>query len=341
MQKRYYKIYGKYIAKERMQRHMAKVWHRRFLGSQSLQEVCERLDKAYRSFFNCASKRPPKFKSPKDFSSFVLKQSGYKFLEGNKLSITFGKSNKVVFKYSMSRDIEGSVKRLCVKRTPLGEFFICVLTDADVERCGKTHNGASAGVDFGLKTYMTLSDGTVFENPQFLKKDLRKLKALSAKLSRAKKGSNNREHARLTLCRVHEDICNKRRDFQWCLAHEMCRRYDRIFLEDLNMRGMTKLWGHKMNDLAHGEFVLILQYLATKYGCDVVKIDRYFPSSKLCDCGYKNDALRLSNREWVCPHCGAIHNRDLHAAQNILREGIRESESACKTTAVSQCGVHA
>ena len=94
---------------------------------------------------------------------------------------------------------------------------------------------------------------------------------------------------------------------------------------------MTRLWGRKMNDLAHGEFINKLEYVATNYGCTVHKIDRFYPSSKLCTCGYKNTMLRLSDREWVCPECGQIHDRDILAANNILREGIHELESNHKT----------
>ena len=94
---------------------------------------------------------------------------------------------------------------------------------------------------------------------------------------------------------------------------------------------MTKLWGRKMNDLAHGSFVNILEQVAAKYGCIVHKIDKWFPSSKLCDCGYKNDNLSLNDRSWVCPQCGQIHDRDVHAAEMILRRGIYELTSDCKT----------
>ena len=340
LQKRYYKMYGKFIPKFTLSKHMAKVWHRHHLGSQSLQEIVERLDTAYKRFFKHTAKRPPKFKRASDFTSFVFKQCGYKFCDGNRVILTLG-GTKRSFKFSKSRDFEGNIKTVSVKRSHLNEFFIVIVTDANPHKYGKSHNGASVGMDFGLKTYLTLSDGTKLANPQFLKKDLRMLRKTSHKLSRCKKGSHHREQARLALCRLHEKIMNKRTDFQWKLAHELCRRFDYIFIEDLNLSGMTRLWGRKMNDLAHSQFIEILQQVALKYGCTVHKIDRFFPSSKLCDCGYKNTMLQLTDREWVCPQCGQPHDRDVLAAKNIHREGIHDLESGSKTIAASQRGIHA
>lgn len=332
LQKRYYKLYKKFIPKFTLQKHMTKVWQRHNLGSQSMQEITDRLDKSYRSFFNHTSKRPPKFKKVKDFSSFVFKQCGYKF-DGNKVTITVGK-NKHTFKFSKSREIVGNIKMVSVKRSPLNEYYIVIVTDGVPKHYGKTHNGASVGIDFGLKTYMTLSNGEKLNNPQFLKSSLNKVRKASKRLSRCKNGSNHKEQARLAYCRLQERLVNKRSDFQWKLAHSLCKRYDFIFIEDLSLSGMTRLWGRKMNDLAHGEFIDKLMYVATKYGCTVHKIDRYFPSSKLCHCGFKNDTLSLSDRKWVCPQCGQTHDRDLLASQNILREGIHELESDGKTNVV-------
>lgn len=154
-------------------------------------------------------------------------------------------------------------------------------------------------------------------------------------------GSNNRKRKKLELERLYTDIVNKRSDFQWKLAHELCKRYDLICLEDLNLEGMTKRWGRKMSDLAHGDFVVKLEHVAKKYGVRVHKIDRFFPSSRLCTCGYKNDGLRLADRVWTCPSCGIVHPRDLFAAENILRRGIVELGSGGKPSEQSQGRSHA
>ena len=331
LQRRYYRLFGKFIPKFTLAKHMTKVWQRHCLGSQSMQEVTERLDKSYSRFFKHKSKRPPKFKKAKDFTSFVFKQCGYKF-EGNRVTLTVGGARHM-FKFSKSREIVGNIKTVTVKRSHLNEYYIVVVTDGSAESYSKTHNGATVGIDFGLKTYLTLSDGETVNNPQYLKHALKEVRKSSRKLSKCQKGSNHKEQARLAYCRLQETLVNKRSDFQWKLAHELCKRYDFIFLETLNLNGMTRLWGRKVNDLAHGEFVSRLEYVAVKYGCTVRKIDKFFPSSKLCTCGYKNSTLKLSDRKWVCPQCGQVHNRDLLAAQNILREGIHELESESKTKA--------
>ena len=327
LQKRYYRLYHKYIGIGKMKAHFAKRIHRNLLHSQTTQEILERLDTAYQRFFSRLAKRPPKFRKAKDFSSILFKQGGYS-LNGNVLTINGIKKR---FKFSLSRPYAGKVKTLTVKRSHLGEFFIVMVLDNAPVSIRKTHNGASVGIDFGLKKYMTLSDGSTVDNPQFLKSGLRKLQRKSRNLSKCKPGSHNRERKRLELDRHHEKVVNQRNAFQWHLAHQLCQQYDSIFIEDLQLTGMSALWGRKMADLAHGEFVLKLQYLATKYGVTVHKIDRYYPSSKRCTCGYVNHGLQLHERTWVCPECGTVHKRDLLAANNILRQGIAELESVSKS----------
>ena len=327
LQKRYYRLFKKYIPLGVMQHHQAMRIKRTLLGAQTVQEILERLDIAYKRFFEHLAERPPKFKRAKDFSSIVFKQDGYS-LNGNVLTVNkLGKR----FKFSLSRPYAGKVKTLTVKRNHNGEFFIVMVFDQSHQSIGKSHDGASVGIDFGLKTYMTLSDGTEIKNPQFMKENLTELRRRSRNLSKCKKGSNNRERKRKELDRLVNDIVNRRSDFQWKLAHDLCRKYDRIFIEDLNLEGMNRRWGRKMHDLAHAEFVQKLEYVATKYGVIVHKIDRFYPSSKTCECGYINKELKLSDRQWVCPECGAIHKRDLLAANNILRQGIAELESVSKS----------
>ena len=328
LQKRYYRLHKKYILWGVMQKHQAKRIKRNFLGSQTVQEILERLDIAYKRFFEHLATRPPKFRKAKDFTSIVYKQCGFS-LCGNEIVIS--KIHKS-YKFSKSREYEGRVKRVVLKRNRLGEYFILIVTDAEPQSYGKTLKGASVGIDFGLKKYLTLSDGTAYDNPQFLKESLVELRRRYRNFSKCKKGSNNRERKRKELDRLMNDICNRRSDFQWKLAHELCRKYDRIFIEDLNLEGMNRRWGRKMHDLAHADFVQKLEYVATKYGVVVHKIDRFYPSSKICECGYINKDLKLSDRQWVCPECGTIHDRDLLAANNILRRGIYELESDSKTS---------
>ena len=328
LQRRYYRMYGKFVNCKRMKAHFAHRIHRELLHSQTVQEILERLDTGYQRFFTRLAKRPPKFRRARDFSSIVFKQGGYS-LNGNVLTVNRIRKR---FKFSLSRPYDGKVKTLTVKRNRLGEYFIVMVLDKVPQPIGKTHDGASVGIDFGLKTYMTLSDGMVVENPLYLKGALLELRRRSRNLSRCASGSHNRNRKRLELDRLHERIHDKRGDFQWKLAHDLCRRYDTIFLEDLVLEGMRRRWGRKVGDLAHGDFVLKLQYVATKYGVTVHKVNRFYASSKTCECGFVNEGLRLSDRRWSCPVCGMSHDRDLLAARNIHRQGIADLASDGKTS---------
>ena len=335
LQKRYYRLFGKYIDIVLMRKHFAKRINRNLLHSQTVQEVLGRLDDAYLRFFKHLAARPPKFRRAKDFSSFVFRQGGYS-LNGNVLTINRTKKR---FKFSLSRPYDGKIKTLTIKRSPLGEYFVIMVLDKAPASLGKTHNGASVGIDFGLKTYMTMSDGMTVTNPQFLKASLSRVQRASRKLSKTASNSHHRQARRKKLDRILERIVNQRNEFQWKLVHHLCRQYDRIFIEDLQLTGMTALWGRKMSDLAHGTFVAKLEYVASKYGVTVHKIDRFYPSSKTCTCGYVNKQLQLEDRHWTCPECGAVHSRDLLAAQNILRQGIAELESTSKTPSARRAHV--
>lgn len=327
MQKRYYSLYGKYINRCHLQKWFDKRYKRHYLGSQVRQEIIERLDTAYNRFFKKLAQRPPKFKKTAEFVSIVYKQAGYK-LYGNELIL----NRKFRFKFSKSREYEGNIKRVIVKRSRVNEYYVVIVTDANPKTYRKTHNGASVGIDFGLKMYLTISDGREYSNPLFLKQHLSEIRKKSRNLSKCKNDSNNRKKKRIELAKLHEHLHNKREDYQFKLAHELCRKYDYIFIENLCLTDMTKMWGRKMNDLAHAAFINKLEYVASKYGVVVHKIDRWYASSKTCECGYVNKSLQLIDREWVCPECGSINHRDLNAAKNILRKGISELDSMSKTS---------
>jgi len=180
----------------------------------------------------------------------------------------------------------------------------------------------SRSFDFGLKTFLTCSDGSKFESPQFLKQSLNVIKKASRHHSKKRKGSSNRERARLNLVRQHEDVVNRRSDWFWKLAHDLTNWFDVLCFETLNLKGMQRLWGRKISDLAFGEFLQILEWVAKKKGKQVVFIDRWYPSSKTCsECGHVLDKLDLSVREWRCPSCGSINGRDENAALNICAVG--------------------
>lgn len=339
LQKRYYRMFGKYISLGKLKSYFAKRIKRKLLHSQTVQEILERLDNSYKRFFKKLSKRPPKYRKAEKFSSFVFKQGGFT-LNGNVLTIN--KTNKR-FKFSYPRPYEGKVRQIRIVRETCRRFSLIIITDhSPATSYGKTHDGASVGLDFGMKTYLTKSDGGDVVSPLFFKEYQKRVKECNRRLSKAKKGSNNKKRRMFELQQTHRRIKSLRNDFQWKLAHELCKQYDFIFIETLNMEGMKRLWGKKISDLAHASFVEKLMYVSVKYGIIVHQIDKWFPSSKTCECGYVCKSLSLSERTRVCPKCGSVNDRDFLASKNILRKGISELESignsnGCKTGVLYAC----
>jgi len=183
--------------------------------------------------------------------------------------------------------------------------------------------GNVAGADFGMKTFLTLSDGTRITSPEFYKQGLNAIRSANKALSRKQKGSHAWYRAKRHLARVHKKITNQRRDWFFKLALRLVRKYDTIAIETLNLEGMKKLWGRKISDVAFGEFSFILQWTFAKHGKTFLKAGRWKTTTKPCStCGYCNENLSLSDRQWTCPECGSHHDRDINAARNILQAGV-------------------
>ena len=327
LQRRYYAIFGKYISKFRLINHISKLkqlpgfahWNQ--LPSQSIQDVAARMDKGYKKMFldRAAGKKcgRPRFKPRRKYKSFTLLQAGWRLLPGNKIRI-----GKQIYRYFKSREIEGNPKRCIIKRDLVGDIYICILTDHVDNEINAPMTGKIAGFDFGLKCYLTGSDGNDIESPQFFKRSINAIKRSNRKHSRKRFGSNNRERARLDLARRHRKIERQREDFHYELAHELADTYDEIRLEDLNLKGMKSLWGRKVSDLGFADFVKKLVYISQKKGKKITFIDKWYPSSKTCSaCGYVNEALNLRDRTWQCPNCHIQLDRDRNAALNIYRVG--------------------
>lgn len=292
-------------------------------GSQAVQDVVERINRAYELFFENLKHKvrcsPPKFKKVRKYKSFTLKQTGWK-LDEQAHTITI-KEQK--YKYFQSRRISGKIKTVTIKRDSLGDIYVYFVTDAkniEVE----TRTGQSVGFDFGLKKFLTASDEKDIINPLFFADNAKLIAKVSRKLSRKSKGSNNRRRARLKLARLYKKATNQRQDFHFKLANRLCLEYDTIFIEDLNLKGMQKFYGRKIGDMDFSDFVKILKYEATKFGTIVKEVGRYFASSQICHCcGQKNPQVKdLRIRQWKCPKCGVEHDRDRNAAINILQEGL-------------------
>ena len=324
LHKRYYQRFDKYPNKYALKKHLTKLKkterfaHWCLLPSQALQDVVFRIDFGYQKFFARDNKRPPTFRSRFRYQSYTLAQAGYKFLERNKVRI-----GKRVFRYHKSRDFDvESIKTVTIKRDRVGDLWLCVVAKAEGIKSFIVKNGKTAGFDFGLKTYLTVSDATRTQSPLFFNRNSRKVKKAHRNLSRKKKGSNNRHRARVSLARVHRRIANQRRDYHWQLAYHLCRQYDVMCFEKLNIKAMQELWGRKINDLGFSDFLTTLKYVAQKTGKTVRQLDQWLPTSKTCSaCGTVKENLELRERTFRCCECGLEIDRDLNAAINIHRWG--------------------
>ena len=341
MMETYYKHFHKGLTAYDISNHIAKKKKRNCatarmvegLDAQAVQECIGRVYNGYRNYFQNIKKkrngevvahkriRKPHERKPWKNRSFTLLQCGYKFNpEYNKIRI-MGRW----YGFHKSQEIKGKVQRVTVKRDWCGDIWIAVLTDR-VETIEGSRTGEAAGFDFGLKTFLTGSDGYDIENPQFLKREMKKDRKLSSEFSTKVKGSHNSRKARRARARFLSRIVNQRNDWQWKTARKLVSMYDVICLETLSIAGMQRHrnWGRKVSDLAYSDFLNKLDYLAAKMGKKVIYIDRFAATSQTCHvCGERNPITKdLNVREWVCPHCGTRHDRDRNAAIVILRVGM-------------------
>ncbi len=305
--------------------------HWQALPSQAVQQELRRIDKAYDRFFKKLGGRP-KIKKRHKFKSITYPGSAGWSLKNNRLTITFRKWNpktrkwqfdRIPYTFHKHRQWHGTLSQVTIKRDSCGNYWLCLTTTYKDFRPLPT-TGKSVGADFGMKdAYLTLSTGEKIQHRQPLKQSLNKLRSLNKALSRKVKGSNGWWRCVRQIARLHRKISNQRKDFHWQLASKLCKKFDTIVVETLNLDGMKRLWGRKVSDLAFYQFVEILRYKCGKHKRLLKQINQWTATTKPCShCGFHNKNLTLKDRQWTCPECGSDHDRDINAAINILRAGI-------------------
>lgn len=297
-----------------------------------LKQAVKDMLSAYKNFFEQHTGYP-KFKSKRDNKQSCRFEFGaiskrndyttYHLSLANIKNIKFRCNEKYAQYLQKHHD---DIKQATLSKLPCGEYYLSILVDGSLTHKGLQDTDKVVGIDLGIKNFIITSDGEVFNNLHFKKSEANKIKRLQRQLSRKDKGSNNRNKVRIRLAKVYKKINDRKQYYLHAVSNSLIDENQVICMEDLNVKGMVK--NHRLAESIYemnfGEFRRILEYKASWYGRVVVKVDRFYPSSKTChNCGHIYKQLKLSDRQWVCPQCGERIERDYNAALNILDEGLR------------------
>ncbi|MFE3873261.1 RNA-guided endonuclease InsQ/TnpB family protein [Kitasatospora sp. NPDC059146] len=295
------------------------------VGVDPLIQSLRDLDTAYRNFFDSVARkregRPvglPRFKSKRDArQSLRFTRNGFRVRSNGKLNLA--KIGDVRVKWS--RALPADPSSVTIVLDPAGRYHASFVVD--VEPCHLPEVDAELGIDLGLTTYAVLSDGSVIDNPRFLRKAEKRLKAAQRELSRKAKGSKNRAKARRKVAKAHAKVADTRRDWLHKQTTRIIRETQAVYLEDLNVHGLARgRLAKSVHDAGWATFRRLLEEKAARRGRTVGIVHRTFPSSQLCsECGHRDGPKPLAIRAWSCRACGVLHDRDLNAARNILAAG--------------------
>src|SRR5690349_12732331 len=298
------------------------------VSSVSLQQSLRHLADAFTNFF-AGRAGYPTFKARHDKQSAEYTKSAFTW-DGQALRLA-KMEDPLDIRWSRPLPEGVTPTTVIVSKDTAGRYFVSIRLEKDMAQlppCNKV-----VGLDLGLKSMVVTSDGEAIGNPKFFARDEKKLARAQQRHAKKKKGSRNREKARRKVARIHARIADRRRNYQHQLSIRIIRENQTICVESLAVKNMVKnhCLAKSIHDVGWGEFVRQLEYKAAWYGRTLVKIDTFFPSSKRCfDCGHVLETLSLDEREWTCPKCGASHDRDINAANNVLAEGL--SVAACGET---------
>jgi len=290
------------------------------VNSQSLQQTLRNLDIAYNNFFAKRGKFP-RFKSKKDSkNSFCVPQ----FLSIKKDKLYIPKFKEGI-KFKRHRKFDGKICFATISKTCRNKFFISIIVEEDYTPKTKALN--SIGIDVGIKDLVITSDGVKFSNPRFLEKNQKKIKYKQRQLSKKVKGSKSRDKQRLKLNMYHEKVKNCRSDYIHKITSKLVNENQVIIAENLSVIGMMKnhYLANSIASVSWGELFRQLDYKCKWNNRTFYQIDRFYPSSKTCNnCGFINQDLTLADREWECPSCHTLIDRDVNAAMNILKQGLND-----------------
>jgi len=291
-----------------------------------LQQSLRHLERAFRHFFEGRAEYPTFHKKQgKQSASYV--GTAFKW-DGSTLALA-KMETPLDIHWSRPLPKGGKPTTVTVSKDCAHRYFVSILVEEDIKHLPV--NNKQVGLDLGLKSMVITSDGHTYGNPQFAASDEKKLAKAQRRHAKKKKGSKNRNKARLKVARIHVRIRDRRRDYQYKLSTQIIRENQIVCVESLSVKNMVQ--NHQLakaiSDVGWSEFVRQLEYKAAWYGRTFSKIDKFYPSSKRCfDCGHILDSLPLDIRFWTCPECGVSHDRDINAAKNILAAGL----------AVTACG---
>ncbi len=294
-----------------------------------LQQSLIDLETSYKNFFKNGMGFP-KFKSKhnsRQSCRFPIDAIGK--IKGNRINI-IKKLKDIHFKCSVKDERylnrnQDKIKSGTLSKTKSGKFFFSILIEKGHDKI-LPKSDKIVGIDLGIKSFIVTSDNKLYENLRIIRNNEEKLKRLHHLLSRKQKGSKNKNKARIKLARFHDKLNNRKENYLHKVVNELLEENQTIVIENLNVKGMMKnhSLARSIQELSINRFLGILRYKNEWYGRDVIEVDRYYPSSKLCNCcKNKNDDLKLSDREWKCDFCGSMNDRDLNAALNIRDEGVR------------------
>ena len=277
---------------------------------------------AFKAFFRHQNEFP-KYKSKRNDQSYTTNnQKGSVKLSDNNRYISIPKCKRI--KIKKHRDFKGEIKSVTVSKTCDNKYYISLLVETDIKPLKQIDK--AIGLDLGIKDLIIDSDGHKYKNHKYLTKSLSKLAKEQRKLSHMKKGSNNRHKQRIKIARLHKKINNQRNDYLHKLSKHIIDENQIICMEDLKVENMIKnnKLSRSISDASWSRFVFMLTYKANWYGRIIIKVPSNYPSSQLCStCGYKNSNMKnLSIRNWTCPECQSVHDRDINASKNILSKGI-------------------